>query len=110
MTPTIPSRDGEINCYNLRRSTQYTPRIYFVNGIRVLPRDHALTAAYLSLLVERPVWGVHNATGGVNLGSVLDLSQCVLDYVQNAGARLSSHRNQGREAKVPEHEIPACLR
>jgi hypothetical protein len=109
MPPPIPRADGEVNEYNLGGATAQTPRIYFVNGIRVLPRSHAVTAAYLSLLVERPVWGVYNATAGVRLGTIVDLLQCMADYAQNAVARPSSGANLGKPPAVPEDQIPAFL-
>jgi hypothetical protein len=109
MPPPIPKGDGEANPYNLANASVATPRVYFVNGMRVLPRDHALTASYLSLLLERPVWGVYNATAGVKIGSIVDGLQCVLDYTQNAVARLSSHKNLGKPPKVPEEKIPEFL-
>lgn len=110
----IPTSDGEINEYNLTRSSQNAPRIYFVNGVRVMPRDHAITASYLSLLIERPVWGLYNKTGivrfGSFLGSVLDFLQCLPDYTQNAGARPFSSSNLNKPPKVPEHEIATYLK
>jgi hypothetical protein len=109
MPTPIPTGDGQVNCYNLSGSPSTIPRIYFVNGIRVLPRDHAVTAAYLSMLIERPVWGVYNATAGTGLGSLLDLSQCLLDYAQNATARLSSPNNLGKPPRVPEDKMAAFL-
>jgi hypothetical protein len=109
MAPTIPADDGEVNLYNLANSSELTPRIYFVNGIRVLPRTHAVTASYLSLLIERPVWGIYNATAGMYVGSVVDLLQCLLDYTQNAGARLGSHNNLNKPPNVPEGQIPEFL-
>jgi hypothetical protein len=105
MASTIPARDGDVNLYNLAGSAQSIPRIYFVNGIRVSPHDHAVTASYLSLLIEHPVWGVYNATGGM----VVDLLQCVLDYSQNAEARLGSHEHLNQQPKVPENQIPEFL-
>src|SRR5262245_21552135 len=109
MTPTIPARDGEVNVYNLTESSVATPLVYFVNGIRVVGREHALTAAYLSVLIERPVWGVWNKTAGVRLGSVADLAQCLLDYTQNATARLGSRSNQNKPAQVSDDRIPEFL-
>jgi hypothetical protein len=109
----IPSADGELNQYNLSHSQVQTPRIYFVNGVRVMPRDHAITASYLSLLIERPVWGLYNKTGIVKLGSILgsglDFLQCLPDYAQNAGARLFSASNLNKPARVPEHQIASFL-
>lgn len=109
MTPPIPTRDGEVNEYNLTNSTVTNPRVHFVNGIRVVGREHAVTAAYLSLLIERPVWGVYNKTAGVLVGSLVDLGQCLLDYAQNAAARLGSRGNRDKPPRVPDHEIPAFL-
>jgi hypothetical protein len=110
MTPRIPTVDGQVNLYNLSDSAQSTPRIYFVNGIQVLPRAHAVTASYLSLLLERPVWGVYNATAGVNRpGFLSDFGQCLLDYTQNAAARLGSRSNLNKPPTVPEDQIPEFL-
>ena len=109
MAPPIPTSDGQVNLYNLAGSSMFTPRIYFVNGIRVVPRDHAVTAAYLSLLIERPLVGVYNATAGLRLGSLGDLLQCVLDYTQNAGARLGSHSNLNKPAKISEDKMSDFL-
>lgn len=109
MTPPIPSDDGQVNHYDLSGSGVVSPRIYFVNGIRVLPRDHAVTASYLSLLLERPVWGVYNKTAGVRLGSIADLVQCVFDYAQNIKGRLGSHKNIGKAPTITEAEIPQFL-
>ena len=55
----IPSADGKVNKYNLTPSTQMFPRIYFVNGIKTTGREHARTASLLSLLTERPIWGIY---------------------------------------------------
>lgn len=109
MSVPIPSADGEVNAYNLSNAGQATPRIYFVNGIRVTPRDHAVTAAYLSVLIERPVWGVYNATAGLYLGSIADLVQCLLDLTQNAVARPFSSNNLNKPPKVAEGDIPKFL-
>ena len=87
-----------------------TPTIYFVNGIRVLPRDHAITACYLSLLIERPVVGIYNATAGLVKGLVVDLVQSLLDYSQNAAARLSSKNNLNKAPQVPDDKIPDFLK
>jgi hypothetical protein len=109
MAAPIPTADGEVNVYNLAGSPATAPRIYFVNGIRVLGRDHAVTAAYLSALIEHPVRGVYNKTAGVKLGSVADIAQCLLDYTQNAVARLGSKGDQNKPAKVPDAKIPEFL-
>ena len=110
MAAKIPANDGEVNLYNLANSASTAPRIYYVNGIRVLPKEHALTAAYLSLLVENPIWGIYNATAGVNIGSVVDVLQCMLDYTQNVVARPFSILNQNKPPKVAEKDIPEFLR
>jgi hypothetical protein len=101
---TIPSRDGEINQYNLSLASVYNPRIYYVNGIRTNGQDHAKTAALLSLLTERPIWGVYNRTGGF----AADLGQSALDYLQNAGARATSGGLTPAKP-VARHEIPKLV-
>ena len=106
MPPPIPTADGEPNVYNLTGSSVTVPRVYFVNGIRVVGHEHAVTAAYLSALIERPVTGIYNKTAGVALGSVIDIGQCLLDFAQNATARLGSPGNLNKPAKVPDHKIP----
>ena len=110
MTPKIPTRDGEVNLYNLGGSAVTTPRVYFVNGIQTVGRSHALTAGYLSALIERPVLGVFNATAGVGLvGGFFDGLQCLADYAQNATARLGSPGNLNKPARVPDAKIPEFL-
>lgn len=109
MAQPIPKGDGDVNLYNMGCSTVFTPRIYFVNGIRVLAGSHAQTAGYLSMLIERPVWGVYNATAGLRIGSLVDFWQCLRDWTQNAGARLSSRSNLNKPPKVPDDKIPAFL-
>jgi hypothetical protein len=109
MAAIIPQDDGEVNCYNLGNAGAPSARVYFVNGIRVSGRDHAVTACLLSLLIERPVWGVYNRTTGAVSGLVFDVAQCMLDYTQNATARLTSHRNLDRPA-VPDAEVPELLK
>lgn len=106
MRPPIPRKDGEINVFNLRESSSNTPRIYYVNGIRVPPRNHTVTASLLSVLTERPVNGVYNKTSG----ALLDLAQCGLDYLQNATARTSSSQNLNRPPVVSDDEVNAALR
>lgn len=105
MRPAIPSKDGEINRFNLTVSASATPRIYYVNGIRVPPRNHTVTASLLSLLTERPIHGVYNKTSG----AILDLAQCGLDYLQNATARTSSHRNLKQAPPASDPEVREAL-
>lgn len=110
MIPTLPAGDGDLNVYNLGNSGATRPRIYYVNGIQTLPRDHALTASYLSLLIENPVHGIYNKTAGVNpAGFSVDFLQCLADFAQNAGARLTSRNSLNKPGKVPEEKIPAFL-
>lgn len=104
MALKIPSLDGEINRYNVTQSTVFSPRVYYVNGIRTEGRDHAKTATLLSVLTERPIWGVYNRTGGF----VADLGQSALDYMQNAGARATSSGLQPAR-QVARHEIPKLV-
>jgi hypothetical protein len=110
MAPPIPEGDGKVNIYNLTNSSVLTPTIYFVNGIRVLPRDHAITACYLSLLIERPVVGIYNATAGLIKGFVVDFLQSALDYTQNAGARLNSKNNLNKAPTIADEQIPGFLK
>lgn len=105
MPPPVPTADGQVNRYNLSNSSASAYRVYFVNGIRVPPRSHAVTAAYLSLLLDYPVWGVYNATNG----AAVDFAQCLADYAQNATARLGSAGKQGKPPAVPEAQVPAFL-
>jgi hypothetical protein len=109
MTANIPSDDGEVNCYDLGGAGRSPVRVYFVNGIRVSGRDHAVTAGLLSLLIESPVWGVYNRTTGAISGLIFDVAQCMLDYTQNVTARFTSHRNLHRPP-VPDVEVPELLR
>ncbi|MBA2117229.1 hypothetical protein [Bremerella alba] len=88
MPPTIPSKDGEVNKYNLMAVPTVSPRVYYVNGIRTSAKDHALTSSLLSILCEHPVHGVYNLSNG----AILDLGQCVLDFTQNASARVFGNR------------------
>jgi len=106
----IPTQDGSVNCYDLGNSGATVPRIYFVNGIRVMPREHSETAAYLSLLIEHPVWGVYNQTAGQKLGSIVDILQCILDFAHTSVARTTSSNNLGKSPKVPENKIDEFLR
>src|SRR6056297_2963101 len=89
---TPPSRDGELKLYDPTGARISNPKIYYVNGTRVLPRDHAVTASLISLITERPVWGVYNQTSGVISGFYFDFKQCLRDYTQNATARMGSNR------------------
>ncbi len=133
MAPKVPTRDGEVNVYNLRESTVTSPRVYFVNGIRVTGLEHARTAAYLSVLIERPVWGVYNKTAGTGyVGSLIDLGQSVLDYLHILMGRVFEPPNDleqdvlddlltamvgrrlaqklRRPSTVPDDKIPQLLR
>lgn len=109
MAAVTPNTDGEVNVYDLANHQKAEPRIYFVNGIRVLPKEHAQTAGYLSLLIEHPVWGVYNETAGKILGFVVDGGQSILDYVQNATASPWSRQNQTKPRRIPEADIPTFL-
>ena len=107
MPPPIPIGDGDLNLYNLGRSTATVPRIYYVNGIQTSPQDHAITASYLSLLVERPIVGVFNLSAGKGTvtGFLADIAQCLADVLQNATARPFSSMNAGKPQKIPEDKI-----
>ena len=105
MSLYIPTQDGEVHQYNLSKSGSNAPRIYYVNGIRVAGRDHALVAAMLSLLVERPIQGVHNKTNG----GIVDLGQCLLDYTQNATARMGANRSLVPDQNINPSDIPKVV-
>jgi hypothetical protein len=111
MSIRTPVADGELNIYNLGGTTAATPRIYYVNGIQSNPRDHAVVAAYLSLLIERPVVGVYNATAGkgsmLSTGFWSDISQCLKDFTQNTFARPFSSAH--KQPSVPESKINEFL-
>ena len=100
----IPSADGKVTKYNLTPSTQLIPRIYYVNGIRTTGRQHAKTASLLSLLTQRPIWGIYNRSGRF----VADLGQSALDFLQNAGARAASD-DLVTSKNIPAHEIPKLV-
>lgn len=104
MTPTIPSfpeKDGDVTTHNWMNSPATSPKLYFVNGIQNSPHDHALTASLLSIICEHPVHGVYN----LSKGFVRDIGQCLLDYTQNATARVSSNRKLVPGKKVNPNEI-----
>ncbi len=98
--PTVPSKDGEINKYNLLAIPAVSPRLLYVNGIRNSAKDHALTSSLLSIVCEHPVHGVYNLSNG----ALLDLGQCLLDYTQNASARVLGNRKlvPGKTIQVDE--------
>lgn len=109
MAVPVPAKDGDVNVYNLSGSSAATPIVYFVNGMRVLPREHALTAGYLSLLIEHPVSGIYNKTAGKRLGSLVDLLQCAADFMQNTGARIGSRSNLARTERVSDAKVAEFL-
>lgn len=93
----IPSADGELNQYNVTNSTVTHQKVIYVNGMQTDGRAHAKTAALISLVVERPVWGVYNSTHGF----LRDGLQSGLDYLQNAFGRGSSGE------LTPNRNVPA---
>ena len=109
MALIVPTKDGDVNLYNLSNSHVSRPRIYFVNGIRVLGRDHALTASLLSLLTERPIWGIYNRTAGSVSGLVFDVAQCALDYMEIVRARTVRGRSLKPDRKIPDNELPKLV-
>ena len=64
-----------------------------------------MVASMLSLLVERPINGVHNKTNG----GLVDLGQCSLDYLQNATARIGANRKLVPDRNIAPHEIPRIV-
>ena len=109
MALAVPTRDGELNYYDLSASRAESPKIYFVNGIRVLGRDHALTASLISLLAEHPVQGIYNRTAGSVSGLVFDVAQCALDYMEIVRARVSKGRALTPDRKIPDSELPKLV-
>ncbi|MFO0937029.1 MAG: hypothetical protein U0798_11000 [Gemmataceae bacterium] len=110
MTPPIPLFDGHVNRYNFGKSSVPIPRIYFVNGIRVTNRSHARNATYLSMLIERPVWGVYNATWGLDtLGSTADFAQCLLDYTKIIMDKFGSTVSYPKPPKIPADKVDEFL-
>ena len=57
--------------------------------------SHAKTATTLSLLTERVVHGVYNATAGKGAGIILDLLQCGADWTDIFLSKLSEWGNIG---------------
>lgn len=110
MAAPIPKGDGDVNLYDLANSMELTPRIYYVNGIQTAPRDHAVTAAYLSLLIEHPAVGIYNATAGKGMGMLGDLAQCIADFTQNAVGRLGYSGNSNKQPKIPESQVDEFVR
>jgi hypothetical protein len=77
----IPTRNGEVIDYQAVQPALSLPRIYYVNGIQTDGETHARSATVLSILTERVVHGVYNATAGKNpLGMGGDLLQCLADW------------------------------
>ena len=97
----IPSADGETNLYDITSSNVAVPRVIYVNGMQTDGRTHAKTAALLSLVTERSVFGIYNRTQGF----VVDGLQSGLDYIQNAVGR-GSRNSLTPDRKVPAHEVP----
>jgi hypothetical protein len=76
----IPTSNGQVLEYQTVMPPNTVPRIYYVNGIQTDAETHAKTATALSLLTERVVHGVYNATAGIGAGIAVDLLQCGADW------------------------------
>jgi hypothetical protein len=55
-----PTTDGQVLGYQAVTPPDTTPRLDYVNGIQTDGQTHAMTAAALSILTERVVYGVYN--------------------------------------------------
>jgi hypothetical protein len=97
----IPEVDGQVVDYAAVRPTNQLPRIYYVNGIQTDGVTHAKTAIALSILTERVVHGVYNATAGKGAtGMILDLLQCGEDWADIFLSKLAEIGNFGVNAMV----------
>src|SRR4029077_17480955 len=76
----IPTTNGQLVDYHAVEPPNATPRIYYVNGIQTDGKTHAMTAMALSILTERVIHGIYNATAGLGAGIILDLLQCGADW------------------------------
>jgi hypothetical protein len=92
----IPQGDGTVSAYHaaIRVPLQPSPRIYYVNGIQTDGPTHARTAYALSALTHRVVYGIYNATWAKStLGMVVDLVQCVFDWLEATGSKVAEIRD-----------------
>jgi hypothetical protein len=101
---TKPSRDGEVTEYLAPTIQPKTfPRIYYVNGIRVMPDQHMKDGIFLSSIAERTIFGIYNMTGkeqvrkiirvgdnnlAIEVGSLADLLQCGTDWLTAFGSQV----------------------
>jgi hypothetical protein len=83
-----PANDGDVTEYQAVTPPNRTPRIYYVNGMQTDAKTHAQSCTCLSILTERVVHGVFNATGGAGLGFLVDLLQCGDDWLNVFRAKL----------------------
>ena len=100
MSDQIPSADGQDTVYNLSNSNVGHPRILYVNGMQTDGPTHAMTAATISLLTERPVTGIFNSTRGF----LRDGLQSAKDWKQNAKARAASNSLTPNQ-NVPDNQV-----
>ena len=105
-----PQDNGTVTPYRavIRVSLKTSPRIYYVNGIQTDGSTHAHTAYALSALTQRVVYGVFNATWskGTIMGFVVDLGQCVTDWLVGVSSKLIEIRDsviKGIAERVRKH-------
>jgi hypothetical protein len=91
----IPSIDGQVLSYSAVVPPNPMPRIYYVNGIQTDAEGHARSATALSILTERVVNGVYNASAGKGAGIVVDLLQCGADWADVFLSKLAEVGNSG---------------
>jgi hypothetical protein len=90
----IPTTDGQVVRYQAVHAAPATPRVYYVNGIQTDGVTHAKTTTLLSILTERKVFGVYNATAGKGVaGMAEDLAQCLKDWGDSFGSKLAEMGN-----------------
>lgn len=88
-----PTHDGDVIPYVPPGYSTDSPRVYYVNGIQTSAETHARTALTLATLIERPVYGVYNASRGPGtaLGAVGDLAQCLADWSSSFAAKVTEY-------------------
>jgi hypothetical protein len=96
----IPTGDGQVVPYQAVAHPIPQPRIYYVNGIQTNGATLARTAMVLSILTERTVFGVYNATAGPGVGMALDLLQCGADWADGFMAKVTELGNHGLNSAV----------
>ncbi len=99
----VPSRDRPLLAYDAYSPPSDLPRIYFVNGIQTSAEQHADIAQLLSVICERTIYGLYNASAGLTkTGFVLDLLQCGADWVDILLSKLAERGNEAINSAINE--------